>query len=127
MAEVTVTEERDHGALVLMPAGSLDSGNVHRFEKTVMRHVHDGERRMIVDFSRLNFVSSAGLRVFIIAARALEADNGRIVLCSMKHHVEDVFRVSGIYRVISIMASRAEALASMGATAGGAAAAESTG
>lgn len=113
MAEVAVTEERDHDALVLLPAGLLDSGNAHAFESIVMGHVNNGEQRLIVDFSGLNFVSSAGLRVFIIAARALKARNGRIILCSMKNHVEDVFKVSGIYRVITIKASRAEALAAL--------------
>ena len=110
LTDIAVTEERHHDALVLLPAGSLDGGNVHNFESLVMGHVNNGERRLIVDFSGLNFVSSAGLRVFVIAARALRAGNGRIILCGMKHHVEDVFRVSGIYRVIEIKASRAEAL-----------------
>lgn len=117
MADIAVTEERRHDALVLLPTGSLDSGNVHRFESIVMGHVNNGERRLIVDLSGLNFVSSAGLRVFVIAARALQADNGRIVLCGMQHHVEDVFRVSGIYRVIAIKASQADALAACGETA----------
>ena len=98
---------------MLLPTGSLDSGNVHVFESIVMGHVNDGERRLIVDFSGLNFVSSAGLRVFIIAARALKATGGQIVLCAMKNHVEDVFQVSGLYRVITIKPSRAEALAAL--------------
>ena len=51
--------------------------------------------------------------MFVIAARALKARDGKIVLCAMKHHVEDVFQVSGLYRVISIKASRAEALAAL--------------
>ena len=110
MADLEVTEERGDVALVLLPTGSLDGGNVHHFESLVMGHVNNGERRLIVDFSGLNFISSAGLRVFVIAARALRASDGRIILCGMKHHVEDVFRVSGIYRVIDIKASRAEAL-----------------
>ena len=75
-----------------------------------MGHVNNGEQRLIIDFSRLQFVSSAGLRVFILAARALQAIKGRIVLCAMQHHVEDVFRVSGIHRVITIKESRVAAL-----------------
>ena len=113
MADITVTEEREQDALVLLPAGSLDSGNAHTFESIVMGHVNNGEQRLVVDFSGLHFVSSAGLRVFVIAARALKARDGKIVLCAMKHHVEDVFQVSGLYRVISIKASRAEALAAL--------------
>ena len=114
MTEIEVAEERDQGALVLLPSGSLDSGNAHAFEALVMGHINNGERRMIVDFSELHFVSSAGLRVFIIAARALKAHQGHIALCAMRHHVEDVFRVSGIYRVITIKASRTEALEMVG-------------
>lgn len=113
MADIEVLEERDHDTLVLLPVGSLDSGNVHKFEALVMGHINNGELRLVVDFSGLNFVSSAGLRVFIIAARALQARMGQIVLCSMKNHVEDVFRVSGIYRVITIRESRADALATI--------------
>ena len=113
LKDIAVTEERDQDVLVLLPTGSLDSGNVHKFESIVMAHVNNGELRLIVDFSGLNFVSSAGLRVFIIAARALQARMGQIILCSMKTHVEDVFRVSGIYRVITIKESRAAALAAL--------------
>lgn len=112
--EIDVAEERDQGALVLLPSGSLDSGNAHAFETMVMGHINNGERRLIIDFSQLHFVSSAGLRVFIIAARALKANQGRIALCAMRNHVEDVFRVSGIYRIITIKTSRAEALAAVG-------------
>lgn len=113
LTDIAVTEERDHDALVLLPSGSLDSGNAHKFESIVMGHVNNGELRLIVDFSGLNFVSSAGLRVFILAARAVQARMGQIILCSMKNHVEDVFRVSGIYRVITIKESRAAALAAL--------------
>ena len=111
--EIEVVEERDQDTLVLLPVGSLDSGNAHAFEAIVMGHVSSGEQRLIVDFSRLHFVSSAGLRVFIIAARALKASSGQIILCAMQHHVEDVFRVSGIYRVIAIEETRAAALAAL--------------
>ncbi|MCY4601278.1 MAG: STAS domain-containing protein [Acidobacteria bacterium] len=112
--EVTEERDRDNDALVLVPVGSLDSGNAHSFESIVMEHVNNGERRLIVDFSRLHFVSSAGLRVFVIAARALRARKGQIVLCAMRNHVEDVFRVSGIYRVIAIQESRAAAVDALG-------------
>ena len=114
MTDIAVTEERDHDALVLLPTGSLDSGNVHHSSnRSSWGTSTTASGGLIVDFSGLNFVSSAGLRVFIIAARALQARMGQIILCSMKHHVEDVFRVSGIYRVITIKESRAAALAAL--------------
>ena len=71
--DIEVAEERNDEVLVLSPVGRLDSGNVRSFESVVMDHVSSGERRVVVDFSRLDFVSSAGMRVLLIAANALKA------------------------------------------------------
>ena len=72
------------------------------------------KRHMVVDFSRLDFISSAGIRVFLLAAKALRAVNGTLVLCAMKNHVREVFRVSGCYRIIPIEESRVSALLASG-------------
>ena len=58
--DIEVAEERNDEVLVLSPVGRLDSGNVRSFESVVMDHVSSGERRVVVDFSRLDFISSAG-------------------------------------------------------------------
>ena len=71
--DIEVAEERNDEVLVLSPVGRLDSGNVCSFESVVMDHVSSGERRVVVDFSRLDFISSAGMRVLLIAAKALKA------------------------------------------------------
>lgn len=108
--DIEVAEERDDDALVLLPAGRLDSGNARSFESIVMERINNGERRLIVDFSRLDFISSSGLRVLLIAAKTLQAGDGKIVLCAMKNHIEEVFRISGFDRIIPIKDSRAAAL-----------------
>ena len=108
--DIEVEEERNDGVLVLLPVGRLDSGNVNSFESSVMQRIGGGERRLIVDFSRLEFISSSGLRVLLLAAKALKAGAGTIVLCCMKPHVEDVFRISGFDRFIPVKATRAAAL-----------------
>ncbi len=63
--DIEVAEERNDEVLVLSPVGRLDSGNVRSFESVVMDHVSSGERRVVVDFSRLDFISSAGMRVLL--------------------------------------------------------------
>ncbi len=108
--DIEVAEERDNGVLVLLPIGRLDSRTAHSFESIVMKHISSGERLLIVDFSRLDFISSAVLRVVLLATRALQASKGQIVLCAMKNHIEEVFRISGFDRIISIKESRKAAL-----------------
>ncbi len=109
--DIEVAEERNDEVLVLSPVGRLDSGNVRSFESVVMDHVSSGERRVVVDFSRLDFISSAGMRVLLIAAKALKAGEGTLVLCSMKDHIEEVFKISGFSQIIPIKDSREAALA----------------
>ncbi len=109
--DMEVAEERNDDVLVLSPVGRLDSGNARSFEAVVMEHVSGGERRLIVDFSRLDFISSSGMRVLLIAAKALQAGEGTLILCAMKNHIEEVFRISGFDRIIPIRDSREAALA----------------
>ncbi len=67
----------------LNQVGRLDSTNARAFESIVIDHLSKGEQRLIVDFSRLNFISSSGLRVLLIAAKKLSATQGKLVLCDM--------------------------------------------
>ena len=110
--EAEVAAERHEGVLVLSPVGRLDSGNVNAFEAGVMKRIGGGERRLVVDFSRLDFISSSGLRVLLLAAKALKAGSGTLAVCCMKPHIEEVFRVSGFDRFIPVKATRAAALES---------------
>ncbi len=107
---IDVTEERDGSALVLIPIGRLDSANARSFESIVTDRIGNGEQHLIVDFSRLTFISSSGMRVLLIAAKKLHASEGKIVLCSMQDHIEEVFRISGFDQIIPIRNSRQAAL-----------------
>jgi anti-anti-sigma factor len=108
--DIEVAEERNHDVLVLLPIGRLDSMNARSFESIVMEHISSGEQHLIVDFSRLDFISSAALRVVLLAARALQESKGQIILCAMKKHIKEVFRISGFDRIIAIKKSRQAAL-----------------
>ena len=105
-----MAEERDGDALVLLPIGRVDSSNAHLFESRVMERFGDGERNVVVDFSRADFISSAGLRVLLLAAKTLEEDDGTLVLCAMKSHIREIFRINGFDRVIPMVESRAAAV-----------------
>ena len=109
--EFVVGEERHGEVLVLAPVGRLDSDSAPAFESLVMDRIRMREFRLVVDFSRLEFISSSGLRVLPLAAKALKAANGTLVLCSMKEHIASVFEVSGFSQVISVRRSREAAVA----------------
>ena len=108
---IEVAEERDSGTLVLLPIGRLDSANARAFESIIMDHISDGEQHLIVDFSRLDFISSSGMRVLLIAAKNLKESTGELVLCEMQDHIHQVFLISGFDQIIPIRDSRQAAMA----------------
>ena len=109
--KIEVAEERDNGALVLLPVGRLDSANSRAFESIIMEHINNGEQRLIVDFNRLDFISSSGMRALLIAAKKLKASKGKLVLCAMQDHIQEVFLISGFDQIIPIRDSRQSAMA----------------
>lgn len=111
--DIEIIEERESGVLVLTPVKRLDGANARSFESLIMDRIDNGEQNLIVDFSRLNFVSSEGMRVILIAAKQLQASRGKFALCSMKDHIHHVFHISGFDKIIPILNSRWSALASM--------------
>ncbi len=109
--DIEVLEERVETTLVLLPVSRLDSANARAFEGIVMDHVRAGELNIIVDFSRLIFISSSGMRVLLIAAKQIQAKQGKLALSDMHPNIREIFAISGFDQIISIYDSRAEALA----------------
>jgi anti-anti-sigma factor len=68
---------------------------------------------MIIDCAALDYVSSAGLRVFLLVARGAKRAGVALALCSLKPAVREIFDVSGFSQIIAVHADRAAALAQM--------------
>lgn len=111
---MSIETERAGGALVLIPVGRLDSNNAGEAEQIVLGHIAGGETRIVLDFGRLDYISSAGLRVMLMAAKRLKQANGKMVLCSMQDHIREVFEISGFLSILTVCAGRDEALAQIG-------------
>lgn len=108
-----ISEDRKADAVILGLSGKLDALSAKIFENKVLGVIDSGAQRLIVDLSQLDYVSSSGLRVFLLAAKRLQTANGKIVLCSMQDHVRQVFDVAGLSSLLYIYASRDEAVKSL--------------
>lgn len=106
---------REGNVLVFEPEGRVDGTNASEFEAAFMERVNAGESNILVDFSGVDFISSAGLRVLLMVAKELKAKSGRIELCAMRDYLKEVFEVSGFDAIFAIHEARADAIASFGA------------
>jgi anti-sigma B factor antagonist len=99
---------------LVMPQGRLDFGSAPGFQQRLEQLLAGGATApaaLIIDCAALDYVSSAGLRVFLLAARASQRAGIAFAVCSLKPPVREVFDLSGFCRIISVHADRASAFA----------------
>jgi len=96
-----VCEEREDAACFRL-AGRLDAEAAPEAERQVRRALEAGKQRLLFDVSRLDYISSAGLRVLLMALKALAPAGGRVVLCGPAPHVREIFEVSRFSTVMPI-------------------------
>jgi anti-anti-sigma factor len=106
-----IGEERLGEALVIAPAGRLDSVSSSELERLVVSRIDGGERRLVVDLSGVEYISSAGLRVLLMAAKRLKEPPGSLVLCGMGPSVRTVLELAGFLPIFTVLPGREEALA----------------
>lgn len=106
-----VTESRQGDTLVLELSGRIDSNTAAHFEKHLIGSIEAGEVDLVADFAGVDFVSSAGLRVMLMAAKRIKAAKGRLFLCGLSDSITKVFEVSGFLSIFIIHPSRQDALA----------------
>jgi anti-anti-sigma factor len=109
-----IAEERAGGALVLAPAGRLDSLTSNELEKRVASRLDAGERRLVLDLAGVEYISSAGLRVLLLAAKRLKEPPAALVLCGMGPSVRTVLELAGFLPLFAIEPGREQALARLG-------------
>jgi anti-sigma B factor antagonist len=103
--------QRTEGAIrIVAVEGRLDSTTSPEFEETLFEAIGDGARHLIVDCRLLAYISSAGLRVILKAAKDLKRSEGRLELCALQDYVREVFEISGFDSFLPIHPSVEEAM-----------------
>ncbi len=111
MSESDVIED---DKIIVKVQGKLDVVAARPFEARLLGHIEAPQPLLVVDFAACDYVSSAGLRAILIAAKRSKAAGKRLVLAGMNGVVRDVFRVSGFDRMLAIEPDVASALATRG-------------
>lgn len=108
---MTLQDEKLGDVWVIAPAGRIDSVTSPSLDEAMSGAISAGERRIVVDFGGVEYISSAGLRVLLVAARRLRDPAGRLVLCRLNDPVRQVFDLAGFLPLFAIEPSREGALA----------------
>ena len=110
---VDVTTERQDDVLSADVGGRIDGSSAAQFEEAIRTAIEDSDRAVIMDFEKLVYISSAGLRAILLTAKSLQSRDAKLVLCSLSEQIREVFEISGFDKVLAIHPTRAAALAAL--------------
>jgi anti-sigma B factor antagonist len=107
-----ITERTYADTLVLSPAGRLDHNSCDAFEaalKPLVERASAGHA-LVLDLSALDYVSSAGLRLLMLAGKQARAQGGRVMIAAMQPLVAEIFYISRFTMLFEIHPGLREAL-----------------
>jgi anti-sigma B factor antagonist len=100
--------------VVAVLKGRMDAVTAPEFDAWFGARMQAGENRLVLDLVGLDYISSAGLRSLLSAAKKIKTVGGKIVLCGLGGTVSEVFSMSGFMAIFTVVATPAEALSAMG-------------
>lgn len=109
-----VTIERNGGTLVAMAEDRVDGTNASEFQQALEAAISEEDRVVILDCADLSYISSAGLRVVLLTARALQRQDSKFAVCSLSEQIREVFEISGFDKIIPVHSTRDAALGALG-------------
>ena len=99
---LNITKKQEGEALTVGLEGRLDTNTAPDFQSEMLPLL-GGLSRLTLDFEKVDYVSSAGLRVLLILEQELEEQGKTMELCHVNEIIRDVFDVTGFLDILTIV------------------------
>ena len=111
---MTIHEAHLGGATIVAPVGRIDSTTSDTLDAHLVKVSASPGVSVVVDFERVEYISSAGLRVVLSLAKRLREKKGKLALCSLGDSVRQVFELAGFLPLFVIAPTRDGAVQALG-------------
>lgn len=108
-----IVEEKKGKITVFSLEGRLDSNTCSDVEKRILDSINSGVKAIILDFSALDYISSAGIRILVHCHKELEKQGGNIILSGIPKPIENVLYITGFLPYFKIYERKGQAIASI--------------
>jgi anti-anti-sigma factor len=106
-------QEQAGGVLIVRLTGRLDSSAAPGAEQDFAGVLGGATPHLAIDLSKLEYISSAGLRVLLIVAKKVQQAQGKVALCGLTPNVREIFAISGFDAIFTIQPDAAAAIAAV--------------
>ena len=105
-----ITNSKVGEVRVVRITGNLDTQSFSDAHAHLMGLMDGGAKKILVDCEKLDYISSAGLRILLVVAKQLTSDGGELRICSLNEVVQEVFDISGFSTIFNVTPSQPAAL-----------------
>ena len=106
--EITTRDAND--VKVVQIEGELDTGSSPEAQQQLDQLREQGAKKILLEMTKLDFISSAGLRVLLATAQELKLDGGDLRVCGLNESVKEVFDISGFSNLLMVLDDETKAL-----------------
>ena len=106
VSQVLTTDISDQGGIVVMAVdGRIDHDTAAGFQEQLLAVVNEDKPRsgfLVLDFSKVNYISSVGLRALMLAAKACKNKSGAMAVAAFNADVGDIFQIARFGFVVKL-------------------------
>ena len=99
---LNITKKLEEDTLTVVLEGRLDTITAPKFQSEI-EPLFGGISKLVLDFEKLNYISSAGLRVLLTFFQELQEQEKKLELCHVNEMIRDVFDVTGFLDILTIV------------------------
>jgi anti-anti-sigma factor len=108
-----IPERRLAGSVILLPAGRIDLSNAEAFKDALLAALAAAKTALVLDLSQIEYVSSAGLRSLMIAAKTAGKRSVAVGVAALRPVPKEIFAISRFHLVVPCFDTVREALAEL--------------
>jgi len=105
-----IIEQKTDQCVIIGIEGRLDTTNYTVLEKKLMELVDNHQDKILVECSNMDYISSSGLRILLMALKKITLMKGKFALCNLQENIHEIFEISGFTSIFEIHASKEDAL-----------------
>ena len=90
--------------------GRLDTTNYGMLEIRIMDLIESRQSKILVECSQMDYISSSGLRILLMALKKITLMKGKFALCGLQENIREIFEISGFTSIFEIYPSAEDAL-----------------
>jgi len=107
---IDIKSHKENDYTVIEVTGEVDASSSINLDTAINEAIASGENTLLIDCNRLNYISSAGLGVFMSHIQDLENNKLKMVIFGLNEKVVNVFQILGLDELLKIVDRKEQAI-----------------